>query len=85
MIDGQKTCSCGAGHLTFGACLRDKNIRLGDVKGNGTVRKWDSDLDAYASAKKQGIQPSSPLRADVDRAVRISNAEGRGLNADNLG
>lgn len=76
MNDGDKRCSCGAGHLTFGACLRSKNIRLGDVKGDGVNKRWDDDLNAYASARKSGIQPSGIDRPSVDRAVRISDAAG---------
>lgn len=75
MIDGDKRCGCGRGHETFGACLRAKHIRLGDL-GHGTVKQFDADQQAYADARWQGIQPSSPLRPDVDRAVRISNEQG---------
>lgn len=76
MIDGDKRCGCGKGCLTFGACLRSKGIQLGDVKGSNVTKRWDANQNAYADARKQGIQPSSPLRADVDRAVRIANADG---------
>jgi hypothetical protein len=68
-------CTCGAGHSTFGACMRAKNIHIGDL-GHGVARRWDSDLDAYADARKAGIQPSGVDRKSVDRAVRISEASG---------
>ena len=81
MNDGDKRCGCGAGHQTFGACLRAKSIRLGDVKGDGVTKKWDADQNAYAEARWQGIQPASPLRHDVDRAVRISDKDGEAWRA----
>lgn len=80
MIDGDKRCGCTERHLTFGACLRNKGIQLGDVKGSAVVKRWDANQDAYASARRQGIQPSSPLRADVDRAIRISQADGEAFS-----
>lgn len=69
-------CTCGAGHLTFGACLRAKNIQVGDIKGRPINKKWDADLAAYKGARDAGIQPSGIDRASVDRAVRISDSTG---------
>lgn len=74
-------CTCGFGHETFGACLRAKNIQIGDVKGSGTTRRWDSDLSAYAAARSAGIQPAGTERHHVDRAVRISEADGQAWQA----
>ena len=61
-----KHCGCGRGCLTFGACLRGKNIRLGDLQGK--TKPWNHDLDEYASARRQGIHPTSTNRADVELA-----------------
>jgi hypothetical protein len=69
-------CTCGVGHSTFGACLRAKNIQVGDLKGRPVNKKWDADLAAYKSARDSGIQPSGIDRASVDRAVRISDSTG---------
>lgn len=81
MINGTR-CTCGAGHATFGACLRAKNIQIGDL-GRGAAKRWDSDLQAYADARAQGIQPSGVEREAVDRAVRISEGDGTAFNANN--
>lgn len=81
MIDGDKRCGCGAGHETFGQCMRAKNIRISDPGGTGITRRWDADQNAYAEARWQGIQPASPLRHDVDRAVRISDKDGEAWRA----
>lgn len=77
-------CTCGAGHLTFGACLRAKNLQIGDL-GHGVKKQWDSDLQAYDDARRQGIQPSGLERPAVDRAVRISEADGTAFDANTYG
>lgn len=67
--------------------MRAKNVRVGycqSVKGLdfSAQKKWDKDLEAYASAKKQGVQPNSTKRAAVDRAMRASDRTGTAYRAD---
>jgi hypothetical protein len=61
--------------------MRAKNIRISDAGGTGITKQWDADQNAYAEARWQGIQPASPLRHDVDRAVRISDKDGEAWRA----
>ena len=70
-MDG-KHCGCGKGCATFGACLRGKNIRLGDL--TGVSGPWEKNLDAYASARRQGMSPASCERVDVEKAKVRSGA-----------
>jgi len=63
-------------HATWGECVRGKRLHIVDPGGTGANRKWDSDLSAYADARKAGIQPSGLERSAVDRAVRISESDG---------
>ena len=74
-------CTCGAGHATFGACIRAKGIHIGDIKGRPANKQWDADLHAYADARRQGIQPAGTERHHVDRAVRISESDGQAWQA----
>lgn len=74
-------CASYGSHATWGECLRAKRLQIGDVKGSGTTRQWDSDLSAYAAARSQGIQPAGTERHHVDRAVRISEADGNAWQA----
>lgn len=76
-------CTCGAGHETFGACIRAKGIHIGDVKGRSINKRGEADLQAYADARRQGIQPSGIERSAVDRAVRLSEQTGRAFDASN--
>lgn len=73
--------SCTSGcltrnHRSWGDCVKSKNISINDPGGTGSARKWDGDLQAYADAKAQGIQPSGIDRPSIDRAVRISESDG---------
>lgn len=75
MDDGQKRCSCGAGCETFGACLRRKGIQLAGPD-HGHFVKRARVLGRYEAARREGIQPQSPLTRHVAKAVRASDREG---------
>lgn len=78
-------CSSGCktqDHASFGECMRSKSVRptyVDHIKGFSldTEKKWQRDLDAYADARRQGIQPKSTDRKDVDAAVAVSDATGQ--------
>lgn len=74
-------CPTPGAHSTWGACARAKRLHVGDVKGRNGNKKWDADLQAYADARRQGIQPAGTERHHVDRAVRISEADGKAWQA----
>lgn len=62
---------------TFGAYLRGKNLHIaaaGDAQKG--LRAWDSHLEGYAGAVRQGIEPDSTNPVDVQRAVRVSDSTG---------
>lgn len=73
LTDPGKRCGCGAGHLTFGACMRAKSFRLGSVRGD-VYKRWDGDLRHYHDARVQGLQPEGILRHQVDAAIREAGA-----------
>lgn len=87
MIDGDKRCGCGAGHKTFGECVRSKGLRIEGcrdaVGGSDRTRqkKWDAELDSYREARAQGIQPATTRKADIERAVRMSDQAGKAYDA----
>lgn len=70
--------SCPTGnHKTFGECLRAKNLQLSpSVNDAYSTRQkaWDSELDHYASAVRQGLDPVSTKRAAVDRAIKEADS-----------
>ena len=82
MLDGNKRCSCGQGCATFGACLRRKGIRVLDPGQRHITSEWDTHLDRYEWAVRQGIQPASTLREETDMAIAVSEASGEPFRAD---
>lgn len=78
----------GAEYASYGAYLRAKNLAITDCRSatnprhDRTVGKaWNASLDAYAAARRQGIQPDSTKRRDTERAVKISNETGQAYGA----
>lgn len=68
-------------HKTFGQCMRSKNIKVAycqSAKGldYSTQKRWDRDLDGYASARSEGMQPKSTNANDVQMAREWSDKEG---------
>lgn len=65
-------------HASYGACLRSKGLAVTGLESTNpsftreATKAWDSDLDAYSAAVKQGIQPASTQRKHIDAAVEVS-------------
>lgn len=80
------TCSCGAGHETYGACLRAKNINVAYCQSwrgldASAEKAKDRELAEYASARRQGVQPASTFTKDIRAAMDISERTGRPYDA----
>jgi hypothetical protein len=87
-MTGESVSNCTSGcrtkdHASYADCLKGKGVRVGGVgtQDRTAQKKWDADLDAYSAARRQGIQPASTKRADVDAAVRVSEKVGRPYDA----
>ena len=65
-------------HSSYGACLRAKGVAVTGLESTNpsftreATKAWDSELDAYAAAVKQGIQPASTKREHIEAAVEVS-------------
>ena len=62
--------------------MRAKNIRVAycqsaSGKDYSKQKRWDKDLDSYASVRRQGIQPDSTRANAVRKAVEWSDKEGK--------
>jgi hypothetical protein len=68
-------------HASWGECVRSKNVAVLDPQGVVHRAKWDKDLSAYESARKQGIQPEGTSRHLVDAAVQASEKTGVAFQA----
>jgi 4-hydroxyphenylpyruvate dioxygenase-like putative hemolysin len=66
-------------HASYAECCRDGAVR---VTFQATPKNsWDKELNAYASARAQGIQPASTRTPDIERAVEASQVQGVAFNA----
>jgi hypothetical protein len=73
-------------HATWGECIKAKNLKIegcASWKGHDRTRikKGDKDLDAYADARRQGVQPKSTRRFDTEMAMKVSNETGVAFQA----
>lgn len=68
-------------HDSWGSCQRSKNVAVLDPAGVVHRSAWDREMSAYEAAKRQGVQPSSTRQADIDNAMRISEATGQAYQA----
>lgn len=84
------TCRCDPSgeskHETYGACLRAKNLRVAYCQSSRNLdasaeKTKERELDLYAAARRQGIQPASTFTRDVRRALDASDATGTAFDA----
>lgn len=73
-------CTCGAGCPTYGACMRRKNISVGQVDRD-EQRAWDREIAAYRSARRQGVQPATTKMPDIRKAMEASEKVGKPFDA----
>jgi hypothetical protein len=67
----------------FGCKALGLQMNAGDANSNLRVstRKWDKELEAYRSARAQGIQPAGTSMKKVNEAVQISEQAGKAFDA----
>lgn len=67
----------------FGCKVGNLQLSTGDANGNRTMpqKKWDAELNAYADARKQGIQPAGTSMKKIQQAVDVSDKTGRAFDA----
>lgn len=71
---------------TYGACMRRKSVKptwVATSQGldKATEKSWDGELAAYRDARRQGIQPATTKRKDVDHAIIMSDQMGKAYQA----
>jgi hypothetical protein len=75
-------CDCGA-HASYGAHLRAKNIAVTYCRSASGGRDLSAEkrnqgeLDLYAAARRQGVQPERTRTRDIRRALDMSDLLGR--------
>jgi len=71
----EEDCEC------FGCKAKSLQMNAGDARGDvnasgTTQKKWNSELDAYRSARAQGIQPNGTKRKQIEAAHDASEKLG---------
>ena len=75
-------------HSSYGACLRSKRLSVTGLESTSPSftrereKDWNSELDLYEQARKEGIQPASTQRKDIETALQISDAFQKPYQAD---
>ena len=72
---------CEEGCECFGCKAKGLQMNAGDARGDvnasgTTQKKWNSELEAYRSARAQGIQPNGTKRKQVEAAHDASEKLG---------
>lgn len=79
-------CAAPGTHASYGECLRSKALQV-DVAVPGTGydparnKRWDSRIDAYKDARRQGVMPPGTRKSQIDAAVKASDATGEPFRA----
>ena len=77
-------------HESYSDCLQAANIgfagcfpsRQGWDKDK--EKNWDKELDSYYSAVRQGVEPISTKKKDIDAAMMLSNEAGKAFDGNTL-
>lgn len=64
---------------SYGACLRRKGLSVMGLESTSpsftreASRKWENENDAYAAARKEGLQPAGTQMKHIDAAKRAAD------------
>ena len=70
----------------FGCKALGLQLDVGVARSDGrqTAKEHDRELQSYFDATRQGIEPISTKKKDIDAAVRLSNETGVAFNGNNI-
>lgn len=70
----------------FGCKVGTLQLNAGDAASNREVSKakWNAELDAYADARAQGIQPAGTRMGQIKAAIEASDTLGRAYDAGTM-
>lgn len=75
---------CRIGTVTAWGCTPTRSQGAGKADHDGQ-KKWDRELDLYADARRQGIQPAGTTTKKIREAVELSDKVGVAYDAGGLG
>ena len=77
-------------HSNYGECIRSNTPMFVGVNPTRTgwdqdkVKKDEKEIQSYWDATRQGIEPRSTRKKDIDAAVKLSNDAGKAFDGISL-
>ena len=77
-------------HATYGECIRQNTPMFVGVTPSKSgydqtkVRADEKEIQSYWDATRQGIEPRSTKKADIDAAVQLSNEAGKAFDGTTM-
>ena len=70
----------------FGCKVSGLQLSVGDARHDGimSAKQHDKELQSYYDATRQGIEPISTKKKDIDAAVRLSNETGTAFDGNRI-
>ena len=70
----------------FGCKISTLELSVGDARHDGVMsaKQHDKELQSYFDATRQGIEPISTKKKDIDAAVRLSNDTGVAFDGNKI-
>jgi len=70
----------------FGCKALGLQLEVGAARNDGimTAKQHDKELQSYYDATRQGIEPISTRKKDIDAAVRLSNETGVAFDGNKI-
>jgi len=74
----------GCGDDCFGCKVKTLELNTGDANSNKNMsnKKFNSELNAYKEARRQGIQPSGTSMTKIEQAYKASENLGKAYKGD---
>jgi hypothetical protein len=70
----------------FGCKVSNLQLSVGSARSDGvpSAKEHDKELQSYFDATRQGIDPISTKKKDIDAAVQLSNKMGTAFDANKI-
>ena len=70
----------------FGCKISGLQLSVGDARHDGVMsaKQHDKELGSYYDAIRQGVEPISTKKKDIDAAVRLSNDTGVAFDGNKI-
>lgn len=74
-------CTTGP-HATYGECLRSKSLQVASAEARKYRQNQEHEIKEYNDARREGMQPATFFKRDVDLAREITAKTGVPFRAD---